>query len=140
VLSDETYTGGLRDLLAPFRAGSMFILDEAHHAAPSSGATWAVESQMTKAVRDIAALFEHRLFLSATPHNGHSNSFATLLEILDPQRFTCGIAVEARDLEPGWCAGSRRICASSAMPSPSESSTRSRSPTCCRMRPSCGLR
>ncbi|WP_316226737.1 DISARM system SNF2-like helicase DrmD [Bradyrhizobium sp. SZCCHNS3052] len=100
VLSDETYTGGLRELLAPFRAGSMFILDEAHHAAPSSGAAWAVESQMTKAVRDIAALFEHRLFLSATPHNGHSNSFATLLEILDPQRFTRGIAVEAKDLEP----------------------------------------
>jgi len=100
VLSDETYTGGLRELLAPFRAGSMFILDEAHHAAPSSGATWAVESQMTKAVRDIASLFEHRLFLSATPHNGHSNSFATLLEILDPQRFTRGIAVEAKDLEP----------------------------------------
>ncbi|WP_316229216.1 DISARM system SNF2-like helicase DrmD [Bradyrhizobium sp. SZCCHNR1070] len=100
VLSDETYTSGLRELLAPFRAGSMFILDEAHHAAPSSGAAWAVESQMTKAVRDIAALFEHRLFLSATPHNGHSNSFATLLEILDPQRFTRGIAVEAKDLEP----------------------------------------
>jgi ERCC4-related helicase len=100
VLSDETYTGGLRELMAPFRAGSMFILDEAHHAAPSSGATWAVDSQMTKAVREIAGLFEHRLFLSATPHNGHSNSFATLLEILDPQRFTRGIAVEARDLEP----------------------------------------
>lgn len=100
VLSDETYTGGLRELLAPFRAGSMFILDEAHHAAPSSGAAWAVDSQMTKAVREIAGLFEHRLFLSATPHNGHSNSFATLLEILDPQRFTRGIAVEARDLEP----------------------------------------
>ncbi|MET4259795.1 ERCC4-related helicase [Bradyrhizobium sp. S3.12.5] len=100
VLSDESYTGGLRELLAPFRAGSMFILDEAHHAAPSSGAAWAVESQMTKAVRETASLFEHRLFLSATPHNGHSNSFATLLEILDPQRFTRGISVEARELEP----------------------------------------
>ena len=100
VLSDETYTGGLRDILAPFRQGSMFILDEAHHAAPSSGATWAIESQMTKAVREIAGLFEHRLFLSATPHNGHSNSFATLLEILDPQRFTRGIEVDAKDLEP----------------------------------------
>jgi ERCC4-related helicase len=100
VLSDETYMGGLRDILAPFRPGSMFILDEAHHAAPSSGASWAVESQMTRAVREIAALFEHRLFLSATPHNGHSNSFATLLEILDPQRFTRGINVEARELEP----------------------------------------
>jgi ERCC4-related helicase len=100
VLSDETYMGGLRDILFPFRPGSMFILDEAHHAAPSSGTTWAVESQMTRAVREIAALFEHRLFLSATPHNGHSNSFATLLEILDPQRFTRGIDVEARELEP----------------------------------------
>jgi ERCC4-related helicase len=100
VLSDETYMGGLRDILSPFRPASMFILDEAHHAAPSSGTTWAIESQMTRAVREIAGLFEHRLFLSATPHNGHSNSFATLLEILDPQRFTRGIEVEARDLEP----------------------------------------
>ena len=36
-------------------------------------------------------LFEHRLFLSATPHNGHSNSFSALLEILDPQRFCRGV-------------------------------------------------
>ena len=91
---------GLRDLLGEFRARSMFILDEAHHAAPSAGAAWATESQMTRAVRDIAGRFEHRLFLSATPHNGHSNSFATLLEILDPQRFHRGIDVEPADLEP----------------------------------------
>ena len=51
-------------------------------------------------VRAIAGLFEHRLFLSATPHNGHSNSFATLLEILDPQRFHRGIPIEPKDLEP----------------------------------------
>src|SRR5439155_3571034 len=37
---------------------------------------------------------------SATPHNGHSNSFAALLEILDSQRFTRGFAVEPDDLEP----------------------------------------
>ena len=78
----------------------MLILDEAHHAAPSSGTVWALESQLTRSVREIAALFEHRLFLSATPHNGHSNSFATLLEILDPQRFTRGIDVEAKELKP----------------------------------------
>ncbi|WP_442755896.1 DISARM system SNF2-like helicase DrmD [Methylocystis sp. JAN1] len=100
VLSDDTYMSGLRDILSGFRPGSMFILDEAHHAAPSSGAAWAVESQMTRSVREIAGLFEHRLFLSATPHNGHSNSFATLLEILDPQRFTRGIDVDAKELEP----------------------------------------
>lgn len=100
VLADETYTSGLRDILSGFRPGSMLILDEAHHAAPASGTTWAVESQLTKVVREIAALFEHRLFLSATPHNGHSNSFAALLEILDTQRFTRGIDVEAKELEP----------------------------------------
>lgn len=100
VLSDETYMSGLRDLLGEFRGRSMFILDEAHHAAPSSGTVWATESQMTRAVRQIAGRFEHRLFLSATPHNGHSNAFATLLEILDPQRFTRGITVDAKDLEP----------------------------------------
>ena len=43
--------------------------------------------------------FEHRLFLSATPHNGHSNSFSSLLEILDPQRFTRGVPVRPRELD-----------------------------------------
>jgi hypothetical protein len=38
--------------------------------------------------------------LSATPHNGHSNSFSALLEILDPQRFTRGVPVKPRDLDP----------------------------------------
>jgi hypothetical protein len=37
VLADEAYMGGLRDLLQEFKARSMFILDEAHHAAPSAG-------------------------------------------------------------------------------------------------------
>jgi hypothetical protein len=35
-------------------------------------------------VSDLAHRFEHRLFLTATPHNGHSNSFSALLEMLDP--------------------------------------------------------
>ncbi|TGP86583.1 ATP-dependent helicase [Mesorhizobium sp. M2D.F.Ca.ET.223.01.1.1] len=100
VLADETYMSGLRDLLGSYRARSMFILDEAHHAAPAGGLAWATESQLTRAVREIAAPFEHRLFLSATPHNGHSNSFSTLLDILDPQRFARGIDVTAKDLEP----------------------------------------
>src|SRR3954451_21107783 len=76
------------------------ILDEAHHAAPSSGQRYALDSQFTRAIRDLANRFEHRLFLSATPHNGHSNSFSTLLEILDRQPFTRGVPVRPRDLEP----------------------------------------
>jgi superfamily II DNA or RNA helicase len=94
LLTDETYVAGLRDLLGEFRARALLILDEAHHAAPASGARYAIDSQITKAVREIARRFEHRLFLTATPHNGHSNSFSALLEILDPQRFTRGVPVE----------------------------------------------
>jgi Helicase conserved C-terminal domain/SNF2-related domain len=100
LLPDETYVAGLRALLHPFRSRALLILDEAHHAAPASGVRYAVDSQFTKAARELAALFEHRLFLSATPHNGHSNSFSSLLEMLDPQRFTRGVEVRPRDLEP----------------------------------------
>jgi hypothetical protein len=98
LMADETYIGGLRDLLGNFRPRALSILDEAHHAAPSSGARYAVDSQFTRAVRGLAERFEHRLFLTATPHNGHSNSFSSLLEILDPQRFTRGVPVRPREL------------------------------------------
>lgn len=91
LLIDETYTGPLRDWLDNLKPGSLFIFDEAHHAAPASGARYAIDSRITKAIRDLAPRFEHRLFLSATPHNGHSNSFTALLELLDPQRFTRGV-------------------------------------------------
>ncbi len=93
LLIDEAYTSGLRDWLGQFKPGSLLILDEAHHAAPASGQKLAIDSDITKAVRDLAGRFEHRLFLSATPHNGHSNSFSALLAMLDPQRFTRGIPV-----------------------------------------------
>jgi superfamily II DNA or RNA helicase len=93
LLIDEAYASPLRDWLGEMRPGSLLILDEAHHAAPSSGARYAIDSHITAAVRDLAPRFEHRLFLSATPHNGHSNSFSALLEILDPQRFCRGVRV-----------------------------------------------
>jgi superfamily II DNA or RNA helicase len=99
LLVDEAYVSGLRDWLGELRPQSLLILDEAHHAAPSSGAKYAIDSQITRAVRDLAGRFEHRLFLSATPHNGHSNSFSSLLEILDPNRFCRGVKVRPRDLE-----------------------------------------
>jgi hypothetical protein len=87
-------------LFGNFRPRAMLILDDAHHAAPASGIAYATDSQFTVAVRSLAERFEHRLFLSATPHNGHTNSFSSLLEILDPQRFTRGVPVEPHDLEP----------------------------------------
>ena len=98
LLIEEAYTATLRDWLGDFRPGSLLILDEAHHAAPSSGAKYAIDSKITRAVRDLAGRFEHRLFLSATPHNGHSNSFSALLEILDPQRFCRGVPVGSKKI------------------------------------------
>src|ERR1022692_4241532 len=99
LLIDETYASPLHDWLGTFRAGSLLILDEAHHAAPSSGQRYAIDSHITRAVRDLAPKFEHRLFLSAAPHNGHSNSFSALLEILDPQRFCRGMKVSKKMLD-----------------------------------------
>jgi ERCC4-related helicase len=99
LLIDPTYTSGLYDLLGEFRPRSLLILDEAHHAAPASGAKYAIDSRFTKAIRELASRFEHRLFLTATPHNGHSNSFSALLEMLDPQRFTRGVPVRPAQLD-----------------------------------------
>jgi superfamily II DNA or RNA helicase len=96
LLRDEEYASPLRDVLGDLDPGSMLILDEAHHAAPASSSKYAIDSHFTRAVRDLAERFEHRLFLSATPHNGLSNSFSALLEILDPQRFIRGTPVEPK--------------------------------------------
>ena len=97
LLREEAYAGPLRRTLEVDRKGSLLILDEAHNAAPASGANYAVDSRFTKVVRDLAHRFEHRLFLSATPHNGHSSSFSALLEILDNTRFCRGAPVTAED-------------------------------------------
>ncbi len=90
LLRDEQYASPLRDWLDHHRSGSMLVLDEAHHAAPATSSAYAIDSQFTRGMRELTPLFEHRLFLSATPHNGHSNSFSALLAMLDPQRFIRG--------------------------------------------------
>jgi superfamily II DNA or RNA helicase len=70
----------------------LLILDEAHHVAPAAPRQeYAVDSQQTKLMRRLAPHFEHRLFLSATPHNGYQSSYTALLEILDPRRFARGM-------------------------------------------------
>ena len=96
LLIDPTYTDPMREWLGGLLPGSLLILDEAHHAAPSSGGRYGIETKFTRAVRDLCGRFEHRLFLSATPHNGHSNSFSTLLELLDPYRFTRGVKIRGK--------------------------------------------
>jgi superfamily II DNA or RNA helicase len=85
-------------------AFDMLVVDEAHHVAPSSpsavggGRGYAVDSQRTIATRDLAKVCEHRLFLSATPHNGHSESFTALLEMIDNRRFSRGATLDEKAL------------------------------------------
>lgn len=63
----------------------LLIVDEVHNLMPAS---FGDDSQLCRALRLVAPQFEHRLFLTATPHNGHTRSFTGLLEMLDPVRFS----------------------------------------------------
>lgn len=74
------------------RPVDLLIVDEAHHCAPPGQGQYAIDSQQTRAVARLARHAEHRLFLSATPHNGYMESWTALLQMLDPQRFVRGVA------------------------------------------------
>lgn len=74
----------------PRRYG-LLVVDEAHNVAPSGSGHYALDSNRTRAIREIAAHFEHKVFLSATPHNGFKESFSALLELLDNARFARGV-------------------------------------------------
>ncbi|MFZ0120900.1 MAG: DISARM system SNF2-like helicase DrmD [Pseudonocardiaceae bacterium] len=108
----------LREVLPPVprypRAFDLLVVDEVHSCAPSGRGRYAVDSLRTKAIRALARHCEHRLFLSATPHNGYLESFTALLELLDDQRFIRGVKPPEdqltrvmvrrlkRDLPPRW--------------------------------------
>ena len=81
------------------RRYDVLVVDEAHNCAPSGRGRYAVDSLRTQAVRHLARHFEHKLFLSATPHNGYPESFSALLELLDDQRFARGARWDERHLE-----------------------------------------
>jgi superfamily II DNA or RNA helicase len=72
----------------------LLIVDEAHNLAPSS---FGEDSDLAQMLQRIAPWFEHRVFLTATPHNGHTRSFSGLLESLDPVRFTRKSELEPQD-------------------------------------------
>ncbi|QFY07942.1 hypothetical protein GBF35_15750 [Nonomuraea phyllanthi] len=108
----------LRSILPPVpqypRTFDLLVVDEVHTCAPSGTGKYAVDSQRTVAIKTLAPHTEHRLFLSATPHNGYLESFTALLALLDNHRFarTLPPSEEAkaqvmvrrlkRDLPPRW--------------------------------------
>ena len=70
---------------SPHLPWDLLIVGECHNLMPSP---FGADSELCEMLRLVAPRFEHRLFLSATPHNGHTRSFTGLLEILDPVRFS----------------------------------------------------
>lgn len=92
-----------RDLLPPDgqptypRKFDLLVADECHNVAPS-GKT-GESSQRAEALKTVATHFEHKLFLSATPHNGYTESFAALLELLDNQRYQRGAKINEKQLQ-----------------------------------------
>lgn len=80
------------------RRFDILVVDEAHNVAPSGHGNYAIDSMRTGAIRALTPHFEHKLFLTATPHNGYTESFTALLELLDHQRFARGIEPDRAQL------------------------------------------
>lgn len=93
----------IKDVLPPHvtypRKFDILVVDEAHNVAPSAASRYAMPSQRTRLIRTLAPHFEHRLFLTATPHNGYQESFTSLLELLDNQRFARGVMPDEKQLQ-----------------------------------------
>lgn len=92
----------LREVI-PVRASyprkfDILVVDEAHNVAPAGGGQYALESLRTRLIKMLSPHFQHKLFLTATPHNGYTESFTSLLELLDDQRFSKNILPDERQL------------------------------------------
>jgi superfamily II DNA or RNA helicase len=80
------------------RRFDLLIVDEAHNVAPAGRGRYATDSLRTLAIRRLVPHFEHKLFLTATPHNGYRESFSAMLELLDDQRFARGVEPDHEQL------------------------------------------
>ena len=79
------------------RRFDLLVADECHNVAPSG--INVKTSGRADSVKEVGAHFEHKLFLSATPHNGYTESFTALLELLDNQRYARGAEINERQLK-----------------------------------------
>lgn len=108
------------DVLASYRAATdqmgnsrggklpwdLLIVDEAHNFAPNR---YGDDSDRCRMLREISKDFQHRLFLTATPHDGYTLSFTGLLEMLDPVRFHQKATLDSTDHEQKKVVMVRRL-------------------------------
>lgn len=64
---------------------NMLVVDEAHNFNPT---LLGDNSLRYGVLKELGVKFEHKIFLTATPHNGYTHAFTGLLELLDPVRFS----------------------------------------------------
>ena len=81
------------------RPFDLMIVDEAHNVAPARHSKYSVDTDRTRAIRTLQPHFEHRLFLTATPHNGFRDSWSSLLALLDDQRFAPNVPPDPAQVE-----------------------------------------
>ena len=81
------------------RRFDVLIVDEVHNVAPIRRGKYASNSLRTEAIRLLTPHFEHRLFPTATPHNGYKESFTALLDLLEHQRFARGIDPDRQQMQ-----------------------------------------
>jgi len=65
----------------------LLLVDEAHNAAKphQQAADQTIDMDRWLFVKDLADTIPNLLLLTATPHNGYTDSFASLIQMLDPQ-------------------------------------------------------
>lgn len=85
VLSEFLTASRAGDVKASTLPWDLLIVDEVHNCMPAPSGP---DSDLSRMLERIGRLFEHKVFLSATPHNGFTQSFTGLLSLLDPVRFT----------------------------------------------------
>jgi len=94
----EELTSRRRDERTSAKPWDLLILDEAHNVAPAGRKKYVRDSDRTTMMRAISEQFEHKIFLTATPHNGYRESFTGLLELLDNLRFSRGTDLDKAQL------------------------------------------
>jgi superfamily II DNA or RNA helicase len=98
ILSKFTATSeALLSMDAAMLPWDLLIVDEVHNFSPGHFSD--AKSDRHLMLREISRFFEHRLFLSATPHNGYTRSFSGLLEMLDPVRFEQKSVLDKQDFD-----------------------------------------
>lgn len=89
------------------RQWDLVIVDEAHNASmPHTGTGKKADMDRYDAVREISERCKHLLLLTATPHNGYTDSYCSLLKMLNPNL----VEGEGVNQKPNQESGRNHVC------------------------------